>query len=181
MSTALKSMIAYGLGMLCLAFSAAVVAMGTPPQKAGKPAETSTNATMLKADDMRAAPDSNAAGLLHLEKGARVNLLSGQGGWSQIASAGKKGWVRVLSVSADKRDGIELSDLGALGKTPQGKVVAVAGARGLDEENLSTAIYNAAEIERLSTYAMDRGAAEQFALAAGLQARAMPYIDAPRK
>ncbi len=181
MNDVLKHLSTYVFCLLCLVISGTAFAMGTPPQKSGKPAESTANAVMLKVDDLRAEPDIKSAGLLRLEKGLRVNLLSSQGGWSQIVSAGKKGWVRVLSVSADRRDGIELSDLGALGKTPQGKVVAVAGARGLDEETLSVASYSAAEIERLLTYAMDRSAAEQFARAAGLQVRAMPYMDAPKQ
>lgn len=179
MNRDLKGLLPYTLAMVCLFQSGAASAMATPPQKSARSAEAGADAVMLKADVLRAAPDAASAQLLHLEKGARVRLLASQGGWSQLAGGGKIGWVRVLSVSSHARESIGLSDLGALGKTPQGKVVAVAGARGLDEENLKRANYDPLEVERLHGYAISRAEAEQFALAAGLQARAMPYFSAP--
>lgn len=165
-------------GWSCLLLANSVSGMATPPQKPTASVAAGRNAVMLKADDLRAAPDSKSTLLLRVEKGAQVRLLASQGGWSQISSASHTGWVRVLSVRKQGNDGIELSDLGALGKTPQGKVVAVAGTRGLDEKQLSLARYDAAEIERLRGYVTSRQEAEQFAQAAGLHARDMSYITA---
>ncbi len=169
-------------GVVAAAVSSSLLAMGTPPQKPAKNvSETPSNAVMLKADALYATPDVGANVLARLEKGARVRLLATRGGWRQVDSAGKTGWVRLLSIGADARNGVGLSDLEALGKTPQGKAVAVAGVRGLDEEMLKTALYNAAEIQLLDTYAMSRAEAEQFAQAAGLQARALPYLDSTKQ
>jgi hypothetical protein len=119
--------------------------------------------------------------LARVEKGARVRLLATQAGWRQISSTGKTGWVRVLSLSADANTGVEWTDLAALGKTPQGKVVGVAGVRGLDEETLKSASYNEAEIQFLNTFAMSRSEAEQFAQAAGLHGRALSYLDSNKQ
>ena len=169
------------LGWSCLLLASAVSGMATPPQKPTQSVASGSNAVMLKADDLRAAPDSKSTLLLRVEKGAQVRLLVSQAGWSQISSTGHTGWVRVLSVRKLDKDGIELSDLGALGKKPQGKVVAVAGTRGLDEKQLGLASYNAAEIERLHGYVISRQEAEQFARAAELRARDMSYIAAPNQ
>jgi hypothetical protein len=170
------------LGMACLCVTGMPLAMGTPPQTAAKTApDSDANAVMIKADDLRAAPDATAKVLARVDKGERVRLLTSQGGWSQVAGAGKTGWVRVLSVSGTARDGIGLADIGALGKTPQGKVVAVAGTRGLDQAQLGQAAYNAREIETLHGYAVSREAARQFAQQADLRARAMPYVAAPEQ
>ena len=164
----------------CLCFSAMSQAMGTPPQKTARTvAESNANAVMLKADVLRATPNAESAELSRIEKGARVRLLVSQGGWSQITVINKTGWVRVLSVSSEARDAVDLSDLGALGKKPQGRVVAVAGTRGLDEENLKAASYSEAEIALLHGYLMGRTEAEQFAESAGLRARDMPYLATP--
>jgi hypothetical protein len=166
-------------GMAALVTSSTLLAMGTPPQKpAQSPVDPNSNAVMLKADDLRAAPDVGANVLARLDKGARVRLLATQGGWRQISGAGKTGWVRVLSISADAANGGGLADLEALGKTPQGKVVAVAGVRGLSEETLRTAVYSESELQILAGYAMSRAEAEQYAQAAGLRVRALPYLDA---
>jgi hypothetical protein len=165
-----------------LVVSGSLLAMGTPPQKPAKSvSEASANAIMLKTDELRVAPDAGANVLARVEKGARVRLLATQGGWRQISSLGKTGWVRVLSLSADAQSGVAWSDLEALGKTSQGTVVAVAGTRGLDEETLKAAVYSESELQFLHTYAMSRGEAEQFALAAGLQARTLSYLDAPKQ
>jgi co-chaperonin GroES (HSP10) len=173
------------IGLVCIsgvAGSTAILAMGTPPQKTNPSvAVSSANAVMLKTDDLRAEPDSTSTALTRVEKGVRVRLLSSRSGWSQVSSAGKTGWVRVLSVSSDARDGIDLADVGALGKTPQGKVVAVAGVRGLDQENLKSASFNAADLALLHTYGSSRSEAEQFAHAAGLQAREMAYLAASKQ
>jgi hypothetical protein len=165
-----------------LVVSGSLLAMGTPPQKPAKSvSEASANAIMLKTDELRVAPDAGANVLARVEKGARVRLLATQGGWRQISSLGKTGWVRVLSLSADAQSGVAWSDLEALGKTSQGTVVAVAGTRGLDEETLKAAVYSESELQFLHAYAMSRGEAEQFALAAGLQARTLSYLDAPKQ
>lgn len=169
------------LGWSCLLIASSVSGMATPPQKPTSSVAAGSNAVMLKADDLRAAPDLKSMLLLRVEKGAQVRLLQSQGGWSQISGAGHTGWVRVLSVRKQGNDGIELSDLGALGKKPQGNVVAVAGTRGLDEKQLSLAKYDAAEVERLSGYVISRQEAEQFAQAAGLRALDMSYIAAPKQ
>ena len=169
-------------GVSCLCLTGTSLAMGTPPQTAARTApDSEANAVMLKADDLRAAPEVSAKLLARIDKGARVRLIASRGGWSQIAGAGQTGWVRVLSVSSNARDGIGLSDIGALGKTPQGKVVAVAGTRGLDETQLEQAAYNAREIDKLHAYAVSPEAARQFAEQANLRARAMPYVAAPEQ
>lgn len=168
------------LGTSFLFTFSSIFAMGTPPQKPRVP-DTSSNAVMLKSDDLRAAPDVQANALARVDKGSRVRLLATQGGWRQVSSAGMVGWVRVLSISADANTGLEWSDLDAFGKTPQGKIVAVAGARGLDEKMLMAAVYNEAEIQLLHGYAMSRSEAEQFAQAASLQVRVLAYLDSPKQ
>ena len=171
---------------LACALAALVVAnpphaMGTPPQKMAKPAAgTDANAVMLKADALRQSAQTSATVLAQIDKGMRVRLLGSRDGWSEISLSGRTGWVRVLSVRGDARDTIALSDLGDLSKKPQGKVVAVAGARGLSEETLKAAAYAEVEVERLQGYIYGRAEAEQFALAAALQTRAMAYLAAPQ-
>lgn len=168
--------LAYALAALI--FVGQPLAMGTPPQKPAKPAAASdANAVMLKADALRQSAQASASILAQIDKGMRVRLLRSQDGWSQISESGRIGWVRVLSVRGDAQESIELSDLGDLGKKPQGKVVGVAGARGLSEESLKLAAYAADELERLQGYACGRAEAEQFAQAAALQARAMAYLS----
>jgi hypothetical protein len=58
------------------------------------------------------------------------------------------------------------------------RVVAVAGVRGLNEEELRNTRYNAAELTRMDQYLTSRAEAEQFASSAGLRSLELAYFDA---
>lgn len=154
--------------------------MGTPPQK---PAATApgTPGVMLRDDVLRAEPRATAASVLALGKGSKVRVLAGDGGWTQVYAAGKTGWVRILSLKSDLAATPDLGALVEVGgrQADSGRVVAVAGARGLDEIQLKSAQYNADELAILDAFAASRADAEHFARTAGLAGRAMPYLPKP--
>ncbi len=139
---------------------------------------------MTKDEDLRASAAATAAVVGRAAKGARVEILARQGGWTQVSSSGKSGWVRILAVRADAPAGGG-DALGVLeattSKRDPGKVVAVAGLRGLTEEELKLARFDAGELQLLERYASNRADAEQFARAAGLQAASVPYLPNPKK
>ena len=121
---------------------------------------------MIKNDDLRASAASGSAVLGQASKGATVEVLERQGGWTQIKHAGKTGWVRILSVRLATESGTNviggLAQMG--GSRPDSRrVVAVAGLRGLNEEELRGARFNATELARLKQYVSSRADAEQFA------------------
>jgi len=172
------------MGLFLLAWGTAL-AMGTPPQSPpGGPTGKAEGvaSVMLREDDLRTAPSASASAVKRLAKGASVRVVASQGGWTRIMAGGDSGWVRVLSVRQGAQGGADLAGLVEAGTVPRdpGKVVAVAGVRGLDETALKSASFNGAELQLLDTYALGRDEAEQFALAAGLRASALPYLPAPR-
>lgn len=137
---------------------------------------------MLKNDELRAAAGSAAAGIGRVAKGASVNVLARQGGWTQIRAGGKTGWVRILSVRINaSASAADLAGLVAAGsKRDPGKVVAVAGLRGLNEEQLRLARFNAGELVLLNHFVAGRAEAEQFAQSAGLRRAAIGYLSKPK-
>lgn len=141
--------------------------------------------TLLRDEHLRATPSATATATAELPKGASVEILARQGGWLQIRTAGKTGWVRVLSVrssSASQRDvGGELAGVIGMGtrQADPGRVVSVAGVRGLSEQDLKAAHFNAQELERLDQYAVSRAAAQSFAREAGLASRSIDYLPSP--
>ena len=140
--------------------------------------------TMIKNDDLRASAVSSSAVVGQASKGASVEVLQRQGGWTQIKHAGKTGWVRILSVRLAVESGSNL--LGGLaqmgGSRPDSsRVVAVAGLRGLNEAELRGARFNATELARLDYYASSRADAEQFARSANLKRVDMAYIKAAKR
>lgn len=143
--------------------------------------------TMLRDDQLRAAASATAPVLAQVQRGANVEVLGRQGGWTQIRVGGRTGWVRMLSVrtsdTAQRDVGGELAGVIGMGtrQADPGRVVAVAGVRGLTltEQQLKEARFNAQELERLERYAVSRAEAQAFAREGGLVARAVDYIPAP--
>mgnify|MGYP001305472227 CR=1 FL=1 len=140
---------------------------------------------MTKEEDMRSSANAASPVVGHAAKGASVEILARQGGWTQISSAGKSGWVRILAVKASAQSGGAGDVLGFVeagtSKRDPGKVVAVAGLRGLNEEELKQAHFNAGELVQLDRYMSDRSDAERFARSANLQAANVPYLPNPKK
>jgi len=138
---------------------------------------------MLRDEDLRASASATAANVGRVARGASVEVLARQGGWTQVRGNGRTGWVRILSVrsiapSSSAADLAGLVDAGTTRRDP-GKVVAVAGLRGLTEDELKTARFNASELARLHDYGVTRAEAERFAANARLRRLDMGYLDKP--
>ncbi len=166
--------------LLAVLLPGLALAMSTPPQ-APVAAAPGNAGIMLRDDVLRASPGAAAEGVAKLGKGDKVRVLAGDGGWTQLYAAGKTGWVRILSVKSEVSTPPDLGALAEAGKRPSdpGRVVAVAGARGLDEVELKAARFNPEELALLDSYAASRADAEQFAQLASLTRRDVPYPPKP--
>jgi hypothetical protein len=140
---------------------------------------------MLRDEDLRASASAGAASVGRVAKGAAVEVLGRQGGWTQVAEGTRRGWVRILSVrgEAGAGAGAGLAGLVEAGtkRSDSSRVVAVAGIRGLNEEELKAARFDANELTKLDRYRVERATAEQYARAVGLRHRDLDYLPAPQK
>lgn len=145
----------------------------------------SASGTMIREDQLRAAASATAAVTAQVPRGASVEVLARRGGWIQIRVFGRTGWVRMLSVrttDSTQRDvGGELAGVIGMGtrQADPSRVVSVAGVRGLSEQELKAARFDAQELERLDRYAVSRAEAQVFAREGGLNARRVDYLPAP--
>lgn len=135
--------------------------------------------TMIKDEDLRATPSGTAAKVASVGKGSSVEVLARQGGWTQVRAGGRTGWVRILSVRTTVST-TGAGDLAALTAKRDGQVVAVAGLRGLNEEELKTAKFNLQELKLLDGYKSDQAGATRFARAANLVSRQVAYLPEPK-
>jgi hypothetical protein len=139
--------------------------------------------TALKADAIRAEPFGDAKMVATLSAGDKVEILKKDGGWLQVKSAKGSGWVRMLSIrkgEARKGSGDAAGLLGlASGRAGTGKVVATTGIRGLNEEELKSAKFNATELKFAESFATNRPEAQKFAAQGKLAARKFDYLPAP--
>ncbi|MCU0842194.1 MAG: SH3 domain-containing protein [Thiobacillaceae bacterium] len=143
--------------------------------------------TMIREEPLRASASSGAAVVGSAGRGASVEILARQGGWTQVRVAGRAGWVRLLSVragAAGQTDAVGeikgVLDVGQRRSDP-GRVVAVAGLRGLTEEELRGARFDARELDKMNGYAVTAAEAERFARQADLLRRQVAYLPAPQK
>jgi len=139
--------------------------------------------TALKADQLKAEPFRDAKTVANLSAGDKVEILKRDGGWLQVKSAKGSGWVRMLSIrrgEARKGTGDAAGLLGlASGRAGTGNVVATTGIRGLSEEDLKAARFDAAQLTLAESYATGRAEAKKFAARGKLVARQVDYLPAP--
>jgi hypothetical protein len=140
--------------------------------------------TVLRNDKLYSQPSATSTVTGSAAKGASVNILAKQGGWLRVSSGKTTGWIRLLSVRAGA-GGIGGAGLGdvvgaATTKSDPSRVVAVAGLRGLNDEELKQAKFNGDELARLGNWAATTAQARSFAGQSGLAAVNVPGLPEPR-
>ncbi len=142
-------------------------------------------ASMIKADELKAAPFRDAKAVAKLATGDKIEILKREGAWYQVKGAKGQGWVRMLNVrrGAAQKSSTTATATGvanlASGRAGTGQVVATTGIRGLNEEELKAAQYNEAELKRAEAFATSKQEAQAFAQAGKLAARQVKYLKAP--
>src|SRR5512139_3069148 len=108
---------------------------------------------VLRNEKLYSQPSASSAAAGSVSKGASVNILAKQGGWLRVTAGKSTGWIRLLVVRAGAGGlgGAGLGDVvgAATTKSDPSRVVAVAGLRGLNDEDLKQAKFNADELARL--------------------------------
>lgn len=142
-----------------------------------------SNGVLIKDETLYAKPIARSTSMGKLSRGTPVTIVSRQGGWVQVSSGRSRGWVRMFSVrsSGGSRASAasELAGLAQAGQRRPGKVVATAGVRGLNEEELKTAQFSQRGITDVESYAVSASAARQFASQARLTSQRVAYLPDP--
>lgn len=140
----------------------------------------------LKDENILSKPATTSAAVGKMSKGMPVDIVAKQGGWLQVKAGGKQGWVRLLSVRAGSggAGGNGLAGVAGVAgavtqKSDPSRVVAVAGVRGLNEEDLKGAKFNAEELAKLEGYAVSASQAKAFADKSGLKAAKIKALPKP--
>jgi hypothetical protein len=138
----------------------------------------------LKPTEVKDKPFLDATTLTTLPEKTTVEILTRQGAWMQIKAAEvKQGWIRMLSVRLGSPDqkpqgGSLLSAL-SIGSRPRPSTnsTVTTGVRGFSEEDLANAKPNAAEVEKMKSFASTTEEATKIAESGKLAARAVAYFD----
>jgi len=163
-----KSLIPVSALLLCVSTASAWAATGT----------------VLRNEKLYSQPSSGSAVAADVAKGTSVNILSKQGGWLRVTAGRTTGWIRLLSVRAGEGGvgGAGLGDVvgAATTRSDPSRVVAVAGLRGLNDEDLKQAKFNAEELARLNSWQVTPSQAQTFASQSGLATVKVTSLPDPK-
>lgn len=135
--------------------------------------------------ELRAEPVAGAQVVGTVQKGVKFEIVAEQKAWAQVKSGPLAGWTLMFYVMKGEPPqgvtaGRTLSEVWNLGTDrSRGQITSTIGIRGLDEEELRAAQFNAGEMKRLEALALPRQAGEQFAREGALAARPVEYLPGP--
>lgn len=140
--------------------------------------------TVLRAEKLYSQPSATSKVAANVAKGAKVDILAKQGGWLKVKSGTTTGYMRLLSVRAGAGGlgGAGVGDVvgAATTRSDPSRVVAVAGLRGLNDEDLKQAKFNGDELARLEARSVSAAQVRSFAGRSGLAARSIPDLPKPQ-
>lgn len=139
--------------------------------------------TIERDSQVRSEPRSDAAVVTTLVRGSSGDALARQGAWVQVRAGNQTGWLYSFNVrfgapgAAGSGDGGGGSLLGRVfGPRQNVNVTATIGIRGLDEEDLKQARFDAGQLQALDGFAATRQQAEARAGESGLRAAPVEYL-----
>lgn len=142
-----------------------------------------TSGTVLRNEKLYSQPSATAKVAASVPKGASVTILAKQGGWLRVTAGKNTGWIRLLSVRAGAGGlgGAGIGDVvgAATTRSDPSRVVAVAGLRGLSDEELKQARFNADELTRLENHAVSAAQARAHASQSGLATANVQALPVP--
>jgi len=134
--------------------------------------------------ELRAEPAAGAKVLGSVQKGAKFEIVGEKGAWSQLAAGSLSGWTLSFYVmkgepAAQTSLGTKLGEVWSLGTERRAETTATLGVRGLDEEQMKSAQFNAGELQKLEGYGLPASEAEAFAKRGQLAPQAVNYLPEP--
>ena len=168
--------------------AASAPAAAAVPSPAAAPAPpvaaAAASGTVLRAEKLYSEPASTSKVMANVAKGASVEILGRQAGWLRVQAGSQSGWIRLLSVRAGAGGlgGVGVGDVvgAATSRSDPTRIVAVAGLRGLSEEDLKQAEFNAEELARMEAWSVSAAQARTFASQSGLAAISVPDLPKPQ-
>lgn len=140
--------------------------------------------TVVRASDLRNAPNLDATIKGSVAIQAKVDIVSTKGGWVEVRSAdGTTGWLRLMNVepaaAKSTASGLKgLATAGNVARTGSTGSTAATGVKGISKEELSGAKANFAELGQLDRYRATPADGQQHARSVGLQAQGVELLPA---
>lgn len=145
---------------------------------------TAQQVTLERDSPLYAEPRLDASQVTKLKLGATGEVIGKQGAWLNLKTPEGTGWLFSFSVRFPSRQS-GAGDAGAgaaagrlFGPRRSVSVTSTIGIRGIEEEDLKQASFNANQMKLLEGYAATKETAERKARASGLAPVSVEYMDA---
>ena len=130
-------------------------------------------------------PRMESSQVAQLQQGTAGEVIGKQGVWLNIKTPAGSGWLFSFSVRFESSGAEGSSGTGsALGRVfaprRSPSVTSTIGVRGIEEEDLKGATFDAQQIKLLDSYVASKEAAEKGARGAGLSRTSVEYLDAKK-
>ena len=136
--------------------------------------------------ELRAEPRNDARIVGKLQKDGRFELLKYEKFWAHIAAGNQQGWVMsfYLSMGAEPAASpspgrVVAESLGLVTQRQGGQATAALGVRGIDEEQLKAARFDAEQLKKLESFFVTAPSATTFAREVQLSPATVEYLPAP--
>lgn len=141
--------------------------------------------TLERDSPLYAEPRLDAAQVAQLKRGGTGEVIARKGGWLNINTTDGAGWLFSFNVRfpSQKAGGAGASAAPALGRvfgTHRPSVTSTIGIRGLEEEDLKQASFDAGQMKLLGSFVATKQAAEEGARAKELAPAKVDYLDAKK-
>ncbi len=146
-------------------------------------------ATLLRSTELRAAPFRDAEVVQQLSANTNLQVVKRKGGWYQVKTEGKTGWVRMTTLlfsqpgaaPAGNSNGGQAADdaVGGLltGRSSYRGVTAATGIRGLEAVDIQNSVPNDAAVTAMDKYAVNEKSARSYAKSGGLKTQEVAYLS----
>lgn len=140
--------------------------------------------TVEVASVLRTEPRADASAAGEVARGATGEALERKDAWVRIRSGAVSGWLYSFNVrfGGGNAAGGGAGGLGRLfGQRQRVSVTSTIGIRGLDDEDLKQARFDAAQIGHLDGFAATSESAQEHAGKAGLEAGRLDYLQSAQQ
>lgn len=140
-----------------------------------------TPATITQATDLLKKPNAKSNIVTRLEMSQQVSVTTREGGWYQVMTEDKVGWVRMFFLRfTPQSNNVSRSGIGAIlssARKPHSEVALTTGVRGISEKLLKNAKPNFDSVTAMAKFVSDVNSTKRFAVEGKLRSRKVKYIE----
>ena len=131
--------------------------------------------TVVRKTDLRDKPFLDAPVVTQIEANTLIDIQERQGAWMQVKATAGTGWLKMLNVRTGNVNasggGSGIGTLANVVKTGSSGKTVTTGVKGLSAEEITNAVPNPAEVDKMDSYASSEAEASRSATQAKLSAQ----------